>query len=591
SVPPGCAGTLHYHVIASDVSNPIAAFEGVIENLSIGGVQSLTLMRPGFGIFEGHADIGGVESPGSARLIEDVGEYEVEGGGGGFGGVSDEFYFLFRQTSSPFIFEGHVELDAYESDSDDVKAGLMVRDQLTSDSAFAWIQIQTDYWHDAQWRSTQGAAARSAGANDDNFGDFVIEKIGGVIRLYYYSAETGEKTLCRSLSLPMTDPVYVGVAVTASQHGALSKGFFNDLNFEEYDGWAERDLARESLPEGGGAVAANKVTVHAAAGKTSSEMLVEQAPEGFVVQNVHVGNGAASIDGNTIEWTLDHLSGTAVMTYDLIVPEEAGDAIAEFEGSFAGLPIAGDKAMHPIVFSIPFIDFSTVLDGVLGEGEYEGAYTDIFDHADRTPPGVHWTPEGGETPRDQENAAFYIFHNNNFIFAAVDVVDHMGLDFESGAEIWENDSIELYLDGNLSRSNPKEGGPYGFQATVLGGGGASAGDDPPAMIPLPYGGGASTDGLYWNAAARAKENLDGYIVEYAIDKNAVLDPPGRTVIGFDILVNSAENTGYRTGKWGYWNTSLGAAETDKEYWDDEQGWAIVELEDPRTTRLTDWPLY
>lgn len=591
SLQAGEKSSVSYQVTVPAKPQSKCVFRGSIGALDILGSDSMTLLGDAIDVFDGHVDVGDVTEPGDVQFNDETKMFEVFGGGKGIGNGVDQFHFLFKRVTGPFVLKGNVDMDLLDSTNDLAKAGLMVRADLSADSPYAFIAIYPGYQHDALWRTEKGGIVSNAGSNADNVGSFEIEKIGDAINLYYISAQTGNKTLCRSLAIPMTVPVYAGFAVTSHQDDALSVGYFQDIEFMEFDGYAARDLATEIAPTGGGNVEGNKVSVHVTEGKASSSFLTEDIPVGFTVKNIKTTNGKASASGNIITWTLSNLSGAADMTYDLIVPALPSGSIATFSGSFAGLPIYGDNKMIPVFFQIPYIDRKTVLDGVISEGEYENAYTETFDHADRIPPGVHWYPDEGEQPREVENAAFHVFHNMDLIQVAIDVTDTNGLDFESGSQVWANDSSELYMDGNLSRSEKKENDRYGFQAIVLGNGLATTGNDAPAMTPLSNGGGASSLGAYWNAGARAKPSNDGYIVEYAVSKSQILDPPSRTIIGFDILINSADGTGERAGKWGYWNTSLGAVQTDLEYWNNEQGWAIVELVAGAPTGLSDWPLF
>lgn len=588
---PAVGGVASYQVEVPAEPKSKAVFYGAVGALDIIGSNSLTVLGGAVGVFDGHVDIGAVEEPGDVIFNEASNLYEVFGGGNGVGGKSDEFHFLFKKINGPFSIQAEIEIDPFESSSESAKAGLMIRSDLAADSPYAAIVVAPDFRHESLWRYEKNNYSYDTGFSGDDTGVFELEKIGTTVNLYYVSAQAGKKTLSQSLTVSWPDPVYVGLVVTSDQDGALSYGTFKDLKLNEFEGFAERVLAAEIAPAGGGKVAGNRVCVHIAEGKSSSSSLTEDLPAGFSVENVQTTHGKATVAENHITWTLSNLSGAADLTYDLLIPAMPSGTLAAFNGSFAGLPIFGDNQMTPVFFQVPFIERKTVLDGILSEGEYAGAYSENFDHADRIPPGVHWSPNGGEQPHDLENATFYLYHDRDAIYAAIEVVDKLGLDFESGSQVWNNDSTELYFDGNLSRSAVKENNFLGFQATVLGNGLATTGNDAPEMVELETGGGASSNGLYWNAAARVKDTSDGYIVEYVVDKSKILDSPNRTIIGFDILMNGSDSEDEYRSKWGYWNTSLGSPQTDMEYWNNEQGWAIIELIGTPSTRIQDWTLY
>lgn len=591
SVPPG-KFFLQYQLSVPDRPKPLLVFGGTVGTLRTEGDRFLSHLADGVGIFDGHVDLGEVSEAGSVRFNSDWNEYEVFGSGQGIRYLTDEFHFLYKEVHGPFSIRGTIDLDPLESKNAWAKAGLMVRDNLTADSTHASIMIRGDYQHDPQWRSVQNGMTFLDALSADNVGEFEIEKIGDTIRFYYISAKTGERICSRSLIIPMTDPVYVGLAVSSQDDGNLSVGYFKDVEFRSFDGYAERSFGSSTLPIEGGRITGNRIKVNVRAGRSMEGTLTEVLPEGFTVDNVQTTHGQVDVGKGVIRWALNQLTDSAVMTYDMNVPASLADRLALFNGSFADLPIGGENAIIPIAFRVPFLDRSVVLDGILSPGEYQDAYQEIFDHSDRIPPGVHIEPKGGEMERGKENAVLYLFHNEEFIYVAVDVTDSGILDFESGGEVWMNDSTELYIDGNLSRSESKENDLLGFQATVLGNGGNVSGNDAPAIIPLASGGGSTHQGgKYWNAGARVKDSGKGYIVEYAVNKSLVLDPPERLTIGFDVHINGANGTGTRTSKWAYWNTRLDRMPEDFDYWDNEQGWAVIELGRKSNTRLLDWDLY
>ncbi len=591
SVPPG-KFDLHYQLAVPNRPDPLLVFGGTVGTLRTEGDQFLSYLADGIGIFDGHVDLGVVAAAGGAQFDSDWNEYEVLGSGQGLRNLADEFHFLYKEVHGPFSIRGTIDLDPLESRNEWAKAGLMIRDDLTADSAHASIMIRGDYQHDPQWRPVQYGMTFQDALSADNVGEFEIEKIGDTIRLYYISAKTGERICSRSLIIPMADPVYVGLAVSSQDDGNLSAGYFKDVEFRSFDGYAERSLGSSTLPVNGGWITGNRIQVNVRAGISMDGIITENLPEGFLVDNVKITHGQVKIEEGVIVWTVNQITDSAEMTYDINVPASSADRLALFNGTFADLPIGGEDTLIPIAFQVPFLDRSVVLDGILSPGEYQDAYQEVFDHADRIPPGVHMEPTGGEVERGKENAVLYLFHNDDYIYVAVDVTDPGILDFESGSEVWMNDSAELYIDGNLSRSESKENDLWGFQATVLGNGGNVSGNDAPAIFPLAAGGGSTLQGgKYWNAGARVKDSGKGYIVEYAVNKPLVLDPPGRFVIGFDVHINGADGIGTRTGKWAYWNTRLDRMPEDFDYWNNEQGWAAIELGKKETTRILDWDLY
>ncbi len=597
-VPDG-KSSVGYKVTVPADPNPNAVFIGDVNGAGTAGPSVVNRLGGAVGIFDAHADIGAVGAAGAAAYNEALGEYEVTGSGSDIWDSADEFHFVFKEVNGAFSLKALVELDPFESGNDWTKAGLMAREELTADSVNYSTIIRRDLQQDAQWRLVKGgpSAGTDANMNNDQMGELEITRTGDIFQTWYISLETGQRTLLNTQVMEMRDPIYVGLCVASHEDGKLTKGYFLDTEMETYPAFVVRTLPVDAMPQGGGVVEGVKLTVEAAPGAPFSGTVVENLPTGLTASNF--SNGDAAFANGKITWTINALEGAAELTYDLTVSESAAKNVATLSGqvNFSGgksLATVGDDSLYPVFWNVPYFDRAATLDGVISEGEYEGAYSETFAHedGDLTPPGVHWS--GKAYPADEENATFHIFHNSQYIFVAVDVVDPV-LDFESGfiafTEAWRNDSVELHMDGNLSRLADKEDNRFGFQAAVLGDGSQTASTSAPTPVALTGGGYASTNGAFWNYGARVKDDGTGYIVEYQIDKSQILDPPTRTVIGFDILMNGAEGTGDRTSKWGYWNTKLGMAQSDAEHWGDERGWAIIELVGAPVQSVSEWSLF
>lgn len=589
--------------LPADAADAGKVFSGDINGIYTRGVANVDILflQGPVGIFDHHADIGDVAVPGDASIID--GEYEVYGSGADIWGAADEFHFVFSEVSGSFSIKGNVFLDGFESTNDWVKTGFMVRNSLNSDAVnYTTIIRQSDFAQDSQWRLTKGGSSDSTSSNMNaaQVGDLEIVRIGNMFYTYYLDVDTNERTLYDSREIIMEDPVYVGLCVTSHSDGVLSLGLYQDVELNLYPVTAVRSIPDPALPMGGGTLEGIQVTASVAQGQTSSGKIVENLPAGCTPVNMVTTNGSTSVSGSTLTWTLDNLAGEATMTYDLEVTAAASEEFQTITGSADGaLDTSGDDSLYPINFAIPMVNREITLDGKLGAGEYDGAYSEQFSHAegDTTAPGVHIS--GIAYPANQENCTFHTFHNNSMLYVAMDVVDGDVVNFVNETN-WRSDSVEFYLDGDMSRAagnkgeaGGNDGGPYGFQATmrpdnVWGGSGSLA----PAQDSLVEisGGWKSTTGTVWNGAITVKDDGSGYVAEYIIDLSAALKPLTRNVIGFDILMNSDDGSGDRTGKWGYWSTLPDG--TMLEAWRDESGWAVVKLADfnPQVS-VNDWSLY
>jgi hypothetical protein len=117
------------------------------------------------------------------------------------------------------------------------------------------------------------------------------------------------------------------------------------------------------------------------------------------------------------------------------------------------------------------------------------------------------------------------------------------------------------------------------------------------MLDAPSGGKYMLDGrdsedgpIYWGCGAKVKDDQSGFIVEYRVKKDVISDPVGRTMLGFEIMMNSSEssNAGERTGKWGWHSSGPDGVPSEKHL--DETGWTIMELLQDNTS-IQNWSLF
>lgn len=329
-----------------------------------------------------------------------------------------------------------------------------------------------------------------------------------------------------------------------------------------------------------------------AEGTAQDYEVIETIPTGWTTSAISDGGTFAN---GKITWKINLASGKKNISYKITAPAKP-TADAAFAGTVGGVKITGIEKIsyiYPKLMELAveakFLKNTVTLDGLINTAEYAGANSYTFGHdntKDNTAPGVHIS--GTSYPDTKEFVKFYVQHDANFIYVACDVTDPNLAFAISTANAWQDDSMELYLDGNLSRSTPKEAGAYGPQMTVVGDGSIVSGQGLPTIV-KGSGFASSTDGAYWNFGARAKADGSGYAVEYKLEKSKMLSPVTRDLAGFDIMVNSTEKGATdRTGKWGWYCSKIDGSVY--EPWDDEAGWGLIKLL-PETTSVSDWSIF
>lgn len=527
------------------------------------------------------------------------GVYTIEASGNDIWGANDGFYWVYREMSGSWSITVNLawnEARAVRDTPDEWrKMGIMAR--VTPDdpgSRNIMGLLRDDLGANLQWRTESGGESSDPGlvGKDANDTDTIrLMRVMDTFTLMRLQTDGTFRTIhSQTLNLPNT--LHVGLAVTAHDTGKIEAADFSNLVIEDIPlaVQASRAMPQETFT-GGQEVSGIQITIEVEEGESGDLVVTERIPEGWTLT---ASNPTATQDGRNVVWDLPDSSGTVTLTYSVRVPDGESEGVL-FSGSVdaagaifgiggtVGLDVEGaDQAWAPLLTN------EVTLDGVISPGEWDGAYVFNFHRENQRAPGVLLA--GPAYPREESNLTVYVFHDEEFIYVAMDMVDPV-LAFDVNTEVWQDDSVELYIDGNLSRNAEKENGPFGFQATVQGDGHRAAGNDSPTPIPLDNGGFYSEDGWYWNFGARVKDDESGYIVEYKVDKFQVLDPHSRVIIGFDIGVNDNDGTPDRHGKWAWWHFD---ADTGGrvDAWNDERGWGILELlPTAELPGVPDWTLY
>ncbi|HXK93406.1 MAG TPA: hypothetical protein PKV38_06950, partial [bacterium] len=185
--------------------------------------------------------------------------WQVVGSGHDIWDSADDFHFLWMRVSGDFTFsidDPYIgAFGANPSSNDWQKMGIMVRQSLTAPSAYVIAGLRSsDQALFLQWRDTTGGSAAwddsvttaaadwnpnynpaASGVNNPSLdvvtlgGTIKLVREGNIFSLWYVIG--GEEYFQNEHELALTDPVYLGVAVTSHQTGATSQGLFKNPQF------------------------------------------------------------------------------------------------------------------------------------------------------------------------------------------------------------------------------------------------------------------------------------------------------------------------------------------------------------------------
>ncbi|HZN11557.1 MAG TPA: hypothetical protein VFC61_07765 [Blastocatellia bacterium] len=200
-------------------------------------ILSLGLLRPaGFrppqspalGVFEGHGDVGTVLKPGAVEYDAARKTYLVAGGGENMWATADGFHFVWKKMSGDVSLGADVRLLGTGGNAHR-KAGLLIRQSLDPDSAYADAVLHGDGLTSLQYREVKGGPTREIQSNVAAPRKIRIEKEGDYVFMSVAPAGEAWRPAGGSFRLKLSGPFYVGLGVCAHDNNALEKAIFSEV--------------------------------------------------------------------------------------------------------------------------------------------------------------------------------------------------------------------------------------------------------------------------------------------------------------------------------------------------------------------------
>ncbi len=164
---------------------------------------------------------------------EPAGTYTMTAAGADIWGTADEFRYAWKQLSGDGSITATVESVLWVPGSNDwTKAGVMIRGTLDAGSPNAFVALSSGSGDGAtfQWRNSAGGSSSSSrtlvGISPPSSIKLVREgnMFTGYVFLDGQWQQEGE-----SATVPMVDPVYIGLALTSHSSGVTSEAVFSDV--------------------------------------------------------------------------------------------------------------------------------------------------------------------------------------------------------------------------------------------------------------------------------------------------------------------------------------------------------------------------
>lgn len=172
-------------------------------------------------------DVGFTGFPGSVSFTN--GTFTVQASGNDIWGDADGFHFVYQPLNGDGAIVAHV-LNIEVTDGW-AKAGVMIRETLTDNSTHAFMALSAVNGTSFQHRATTGANSDSTGGPGVTAPYWVKLVRTGDLFTGYISADGLNWTVVDSITIPMTNNVYIGLALTAHDNSQLNTSTVDSLQF------------------------------------------------------------------------------------------------------------------------------------------------------------------------------------------------------------------------------------------------------------------------------------------------------------------------------------------------------------------------
>ena len=183
------------------------------------------------GMFENQADIGQVQVRGSIAYDPASDSYTITGGGFNIWGQEDAFFFAWNQTDSDLTLIADVDWPEGEKLTHR-KAGWMIRQGLEADDPYVDAVAHGDGLICLQFRPEKGADTQDISFPVKTKARMKLDRDGDVYSLSI-SQDGGDFQPVGSVSIPLTNPVNVGLAVCSHEAGLLETALLTNVSYEE----------------------------------------------------------------------------------------------------------------------------------------------------------------------------------------------------------------------------------------------------------------------------------------------------------------------------------------------------------------------
>jgi len=181
------------------------------------------------GLFDSHGDVGMVLHEGSVKHDGSKETYTLTGSGENMWSTADSFQFVWKKVSGDVSLAADISFPENVGDPHK-KAVLMIRQNLSADSAYADVVLHGDGLASLQARDADGAATHEIQSNVTGPKRVRIQKVGQYFYMYVGAASDTVRFAGGSMRVKLEEPFYVGIGICAHDKDASETAVFSKVD-------------------------------------------------------------------------------------------------------------------------------------------------------------------------------------------------------------------------------------------------------------------------------------------------------------------------------------------------------------------------
>jgi regulation of enolase protein 1 (concanavalin A-like superfamily) len=195
--------------------------------------SAVSAQNASLGLFTHAGDVGNPAIKGAAVYNASTGEFRITGSGENMWAKQDQFQFVWKEMTGNFTVNATVHF--LGEGAEHRKAGIVVRQNLDSDAAYADVVVHGNGMPSLQWRNRKGEDTFTLDRPFDKPGTFKIRLVRQGVRIFMYVGKDGaepEEIVHTEVAFQPQTPVLVGLAVCSHDPAVSETAVFSDVSIE-----------------------------------------------------------------------------------------------------------------------------------------------------------------------------------------------------------------------------------------------------------------------------------------------------------------------------------------------------------------------